>query len=476
MITRTMVMQLIKRYLFGVLLGLVVLSLAACNLLRPGTGTEPAAVVTEEPTAPPAEVPTTPVETEPAPVETELVPVEPTEAPAETEPVPTEVPTTPVETEPLPIPTEPSPLPTVRLPVSEVNDLMAVAEANDLEFTPLAVENTVIYALPESDGGVVFLLTPALSSLGFSSKELAAAPDKYTDRMLGGLTVVRQVNNELPALPPDDYVITLSPDRSKVIFTGAQARFEFPSVIRSLPQILPRSVALITASQMCLAWDVTQVCALVDSPLPGNWIQPLQDATQNLQVDAGRFDLERAVPDIEGVWELQDCASALSPIGTGQEPDYTACGATVLAVPAVTDGAFLLPSDTQVPPGAGIGIGLVVGLRDVVEEVFLDPQLAVPSIRGNCVEYESPCLPSGDYLTYEVRLKGDPEINGGIFERRVLLLGPAGEEFYLPAISGGVIIGTPVWSSGPSNRNEAVITNLWIRGRCFFKRRQCPWL
>jgi hypothetical protein len=370
----------------------------------------------------------------------------PTDVPTE---VPTEVIEASVEATEEPAPTEPLIFPDVLLPQMVVKRLVEVAEQSGLKFVSLSAENTVIYALPDS--GVAFLLTPAAEWPNFSAPRLAEEPASIEKLMLGSLTVVQSLDE---ALPPGDYIMTLAPDGKTVIFTGGNSQAQYEAVIRELPRPVPRPLALITAQQMCLAWGTTQICALVSTPLPDDLAERVQAAMENLGVRA--FPSSPAVPDIEGVEALERCAKALSQ----EPPNYGDCRSTVLASRA--DGA---ETSKRLADASTTAIGVLLVLQPIREEIFLDPKLTQPT----------PILPVGEFATFEVKYPDDPQIDEGIFETRVLQSGEAGD-FYLPSISGAVIIGDPVLGDGPSNEDETIIANLWVDSVCYFKRWQCPWL
>jgi len=260
-----------------------------------------------------------------------------------------------------------------------------------------------------------------------------------------------------PDLPPGDYVVTLDPSGKDVIFTSATTQAAFQAVIRELPLPLPRPVALMTASELCLAAVRTQICAVVPTRPPGELVRQLRNAATSLEVDPDSFALDLAVSTVEGETQLDACARAFN----RDQPDYSACTAVVVAVPAVADGAFKAPDEQ----GTITGIGLLIVFKDIREEIFSDPELTKPVER----------LPSGSYLVYEVLRDGDKQIADGVRATRVLLSGRSGN-FYLPAVSGGRLIGKALLGAGPAGENEAAAAaNLLLRERCFFKAGQCPW-
>ena len=354
------------------------------------------------------------------------------------------------------VPTEEPPAPpdvTVSLPAEAINRLASVAESNGYDWQDLASDHTVFYAFP--DTGIAFLLTPIAGGPGKTAEVLAQEPGNIQNLMLGGLTVISGFSG-FP-LSQGDYLITLAPDGEELQFTQLNGDvFSFPAVIRSLPQPLSRELALITSSQMCLAWNRTQVCALVNAPLRSDLVQQINNAIENLGIDPASIALERAIPDVEGFNMIQRCADALA----NEPPSYDQCRSTVLAAPAVADGAFDATSQAE---GTYTGIALLVVLEPLKDQVFLDPQLTQVA-EG---------LPNGDYLTFEVLLSGETPTRDEPIPTRVAQEGPQGS-FYLPAQSGGALIGDPVRGFGPSNEDEAVIANLWCKGRCYFKWWQCP--
>lgn len=342
----------------------------------------------------------------------------------------------------------------VSLPPDAAARLDDVASKNGWKLPSLAKTHTVFYAFP--DKGIAFLLTPAADAPGPTPDELAAKPKAIDKVILGALTVIQQIHD---ALPVDDYLMTLAPDGKTVQFTGASAKANFDAVIRSLPLALPRPLALITSSQMCVAWNTTQICALVPTPLRPDLVEQLTGAIKDVGAEPANFSLERAIPDVEGFGMIETCAKALSET----PPAYANCRATVLAAPAVADGAFANPPETT---GTTTGIGVLDVLEVITDQIFTDPQLTLPT----------PDLPVGAYRTYEVLLPDETPAPGKPVATRVRQSGLAGD-FYLPAVSGGVIIGDPALGFGPSNEEEAIIANLWSRGRCTgWKWWQCPWI
>ncbi len=354
----------------------------------------------------------------------------------------------------------------VALPAQDVDTLKLTASQKLGAGLPdLATEHTVIYALPSS--GIAFLLTPVQAGLRDSAKDLEtlAAENKIdATQILGGLTV-RQ--DKVTELPPGDYVITLASDGNTVKFTSLPGIvMSFSAVIRSLPLALPadRPVALITSSQMCLAWVATQVCALIQTPLSSDLRTQVATAINDLGANPNDFALDRAIPDIEGSGMLQKCAEALD----ATPPLYSACTATVLAAPAIKSGSFPTPPTNggSTPPAQTIeGIGVLLTLEPVADQVYADPDLT--EVVGT--------LPQGNYLTYVLLPDGWQPNPNEPTATRVLQAGPAGR-FYMPSVSGGEIIGDPVLGIGPSNDEEAIIVNLWIARHCYCKARQCPWL
>lgn len=341
---------------------------------------------------------------------------------------------------------------TVSLPGEAITRLENVAESKGYAWQDLASDHTVFYAFPNT--GIAFLLTPIAGGPGYTAEELAQEPGNIQNLMLGGLTVISGFSG-FP-IAQGDYLITLAPDGENILFTPENgSALSFPAVIRSLPQPLSRELALITSSQMCLAWNRTQVCALVNAPLPSDLVQQINDAIGNLGIDEASIALERAIPDAEGFNMIQTCADALA----RETPSYDQCRSTVLAAPAVADGAFDATSQAE---GTYTGIALLVVLEPLEDQVFLDPQLT----------QVTDTLPAGDYLTFEVLLSGETPTRDEPIPTRVAQQGPAGS-FYLPAQSGGALIGDPILGSGPSNEDEAVIANLWCKGRCYFKWWQC---
>jgi hypothetical protein len=393
-----------------------------------------------------------------------------TEAPAATEPPITESPTaapteapTEVPTEaPTEAPTEPptAELPVVELPDEAVSALTEVANAAFGQDLPsLASEHTVIYALPDS--GTAFLLTPVEAGPEETAEDLIIEAKENaldTTRILGGLTVIQDDITELPA---GDYVITLASNGATVEFNTIGEPRSFEAVIRSLPLALPagRSVALITSSQMCLAWNQTQVCALIQTPLKSDWQAEVEEAISSLDSDPSDFDLSRAIPDIEGSEMLQQCQDALNET----PPAYSDCKSNVLAVPALNPGNIPTPQvETEQTIDA---IGALVVLESLSEEIYADPGLS--ELVGT--------LPAGNYITYVVLPAGWEPNPLEPTATQVLQAGLT-EQYFLPSVSGGQIIGEPQLGTGPSNDEEAIIVNLWIGRHCYCKRRQCPWL
>lgn len=433
-----------KLVLIGRIMLLITILLAAGCTVPTQTSTEPSGTVG----------PTPIIETAVQSTDTNLSPTVPPDTSTS--------PTVPVE--PTPSPSVPLVLPVFRLPDQAAQNLEDVANNQGLEFVDLARDNTVIYAnndLANSSGtglGAAYLLTPSFISIDISTDALASEPGAIENQMLGGLTVVEQMHSSLPV---DDYVITLDEgdDLQPVVrFTGANNSAEFPGVIRQMPFPVPRPVALITAVQMCLTWNNLQICALVDTP-PQTWIlNRIQTAVVNLGASPEDYVLQLTVPDIEGVDALNRCAEAL----LSDPPDYSKCLANVLAAPSVDD----LPPPPDRPSGE-YHLGVMAALEPIQEEVYLEPELL--NLIG--------VLASGDYRIIEIILDTDPVApTERALLTRVGFINPSGEGVYLPSVSRGTIVGQEVGGAGPQDGTEAIITNLWVRGCCFFKDWQCSWL
>jgi hypothetical protein len=380
----------------------------------------------------------------PTPV-TPTPPTPPTNTPTDTPPAPTD---TPTDT-PKPPTDTPEPTATDTPPPSDVD---------------LATEFSVFYALPETspDPGIAYLLTPRRESPGITAEELVANPGALQDQVLGRLRIVRQSTLQLQ-LPPGDYMITLAPDGEALLFTGAAGEVAVPAVIRALPiPLTDRPVAMISSVQMCLAWDLLQICGLVSTPLPGPLIEQLNAAVEDLEVNPDSLALDRAIPDVEGDNVLDPCLAELNK----DEPDYTQCPASVLAAPA----REALPPPPSFPDAISTGVLVVLQDLELPDDVFKEPDTNDPV----------GLLPAGNYVMYDIVLPEDEVIDTydeqQITVSRVGLSPVAGAEpeFYLLAIRGAPLQGTP--PEGP----QAVISNLWIEGwdgiwSCYVRSWQCPY-
>jgi len=319
-------------------------------------------------------------------------------------------------------------------------------------------EHTVAYPLP--DIAAAFLVTPSAQGPDHSAREIAQDPSLIEGQVLGQCKVVQQLH---PKLPPGDYVITLARDGETVVFMGEDgSRVEYPAVIRELPQPVPGPTALITASQIGYAWGQTQICALLATPLPEELTQRLREAIVNLQkagiLKAGEeaFALTRAIPSALG--RAQTTESTQS---SGQSEGNVESPATMLVAPAIRDGAFPPPSETQ----AITGIGLFAVLTDIELEVFHDVELKGPA----------GVLPAGDYLYLEVRPNDAQPTPGEVYEARGRLYGPSGD-FYVPIVGGLPVIGQPLRGSGPAGQDEVIILNLEVASRCRLKVKTRCWI
>jgi hypothetical protein len=319
-------------------------------------------------------------------------------------------------------------------------------------------EYTVAYPLP--DIPAAFLLTPSARGPDHSAREIAQDPSLIEGQVLGQCKIVQQLH---PKLPPSDYEITLARDGETVVFTGVDgSQVEYGAVIRELPQPVPGPTALITASQIGLAWGQTQICALMETPLPEELTQRLREAIKHLQeagiLKAGEeaFALTRAIPSALGRAQTTEGTQP-----SGQPEGGVESLATTLVMPTVRDGAFPPPSETE----AITGIGLFTALTDIELEVFYDVELKEPA----------GFLPAGDYLYLEVRLDDAQPTPGQVYEARGRLLGPPGD-FYVPILGGLPVIGQPLRGSGPAGQDEVIILNLEVASRCRLKVRTRCWI
>ncbi|MFL5805541.1 MAG: hypothetical protein ACJ8CR_27865 [Roseiflexaceae bacterium] len=353
-------------------------------------------------------------------------------------------------------------LPFASQPASSARNMEQIAKTSELQFPPLAREQAAIFGFGE--GGVTALLTPSGGPADLTSGDVAANPALINRLVLGGLTVVQPLH---PDLPPGDYVLSLDPSGEQVIFTGAATRAAFPAVIRELSQPLPHPVALINrvdlperpggALQLCVEKVRLAVCALVPYPPSDQLIGQLETASKTLGVDPGSFTLRHAVPLVAGQDALEACASGFG----ADQSVYQPCQATVLAAPAVADGVVPAPPEE----GTIINIGLLVALKDLAEHVFKDRALTLPVDK----------LPAGEYLVFEVRGDDDLQIAPGVFATRVRLVGRNGD-FYLPATSGGTVLGKGLRGPTLADESDAAATvSLVLRGRSIFKPGQFPW-
>jgi hypothetical protein len=324
-----------------------------------------------------------------------------------------------------------------------------VAQSNGIELDELTAEGTVLYGQGDTVG---LIFTPAADLPPDSPDELAQQIKnrdlgRLNRRAIGGLTVVRSTN---PDLPPDDYLLTLESDGT-VVFKGVQNTLKFPVVIRRPATPLARPVAFVTPFEICV--DFTwSACAQIPTPQTDNVKSILAGAANDLGIDG--IDTNQAVSLVAGEAELEACANGLK----GDQARYDQCPALIFAAPATKDNAFPAPTES----GTITAIGLVVLLKDIREEVsYKADEPRVPAI-----------IPAGTYKVYEVTLDTDPELATGVRATRVRLSGNNGD-FYLPAVSGVGLLGDVLQGDTTGGTDIAVTTSLIMRGRCFVKVGSC---
>ena len=346
---------------------------------------------------------------------------------------------------------------TVLCGVSPSNLSLARFSERGINTKELALEDTVLYGQDEL---VAELFTPAANLPSVAADALVTQIkqgdlDLLNRRPLGALTIVHSRDQRLA---PDDFVLTITP-KGEIMFAGKDAP-QLAATVYNLPQPLSRPAAFVTATQKCIAWNKTKICA--DSPAQQSdailerltqAVDELKKLREDLRLD--QIDINQAVALVAGAAELNSCANGLK----GDQARYDNCRALVIAAPAVKDGAFSAPEEH----GLITGIGIIMVLDKIREEVFADPELTKPL----------DTLPSGAYLVYDVQVDTARKLADGTRVTSVRLSGTQGD-FYLPAVNGVLLSGERVYGAGPATQAAAVTASLILRNRCFIRAGRCP--
>jgi len=328
-------------------------------------------------------------------------------------------------------------------PQQEQEAYGAIARQHQLAFGPLAADRLALSGFRDAQQSISILLTPA-----------AKLPQPIGGAVLGGMTVLRAVHD----LPADRYVITLDEPNQKLrLISGNGTILTLPAAVRRLLVPLARPQALFSSSQICLAWETTEICGQINLGLDKDTInQPLAPEVvlrQGFGLNPEVFDLGQSVTLAAGVQELETCARAFV-LNRGA---YDGCRSLVLAVPLRADNAVPSP----LGPGTTI-IGLVVVRQDIREETYTAPT------RTSAFHDR---LPSGPYLVVEVPQSDDKPLANQVRTTWIALMDQNRQLYFLPAVNLTGLLGEP---RDPPSPDASVGASLILRNRCFFNVYQCP--
>jgi hypothetical protein len=317
----------------------------------------------------------------------------------------------------------------------------------------LASDRVAIYGL--ENAGAALVLVPRAEPF-----DTLVLQSRDQDLPLGGLAVVQQIYSKLS---PDTYFVALSPDNEQIFLRSTTKELPFPAIIRELPVPTQRPVAFVAGDELCWAQGRVAICIA-----PGTGENPynryrnkLEAAATELKIELDVLAFDLAVPLTNGERQLEECVRTIR----SDRGNYQSCGATIIGVPAVFDGAFPPPIDDS----RLVAIGMVKLLADLQDDVFRDPALT---------ELVSD-IPAGNYAVFEVQAGGS---DAGPHPTSVLLAGlnadtdPKSNSYYLPALSGSRIVGKLIRGNGPAEPIEmASGISMYMRGRCFFNVGSCAW-
>ncbi len=397
-------------------------------------------------------------------------------------PRPTDTPTSPP---PVATPT-PLAMPVVLLPDGVIATAEGIARAQKWELSGVwAPEHTTLYAQPGA--GLLYMLSAYHIPSGLRTVEQAISGG-LDNIVLGVLFVANAAAN--PSRPPGVYTLALSEKGQYLNFADGDGKLEKTAAvlrhIKNSSLLADRPFTLISSQQMCLSWDALQVCVPLRTPLPSQDQERLVAAAKELGADPAWFDVTRGIFDIEGVNNLERCASAV------KQRNFEACQPSILVAPIsqagrsapippefdkLRSGKAPLAAMALAPPlqGGEAGlIGIAVVFTNTIEEVYRDPLLKQPA----------PNLPADAYLMYDILLPGDPQI--GDFDGQPITLSrvelritPA-IKYYLPDVRNIPLLGDPVTGGAPPVAEESeaaavhLLLNVFGRRICVFKARECP--
>lgn len=340
--------------------------------------------------------------------------------------------------------------PRICTPRYVLNILRDQAKAQGYERPTFESGRLAIYDDPAAHR--IWLLTPAANLPDLAARDLPQRPDITGKLALGGLTIIRDAEEDV--LRPDYYIITFI--GGEMVLSGTDNQpYRFRAFVRELPVKLPQPLALISAQQICIAWNATMVCGAIKAAPEPAFQERLRNALRGLEVVEGDFDLNAAIPHLQGSAAQYRCAEALG----HEPPNYTDCWANLLVAPALKNDPVRLAN------GRGIRtrIGVLDALTDVEDAIFSDANLTMPVDR----------LPAGRYLIDEELFNDDRPIARDTYITRIRLSGPAGT-FYLPAVGGAGLLGQVVFGPPPSGNDAFSTRSLVVNGRCFFNIQECP--
>jgi hypothetical protein len=305
-------------------------------------------------------------------------------------------------------------------------------------------DRTAIYALP--DNGAIYFLTPPLKP-------------PLTGQPFAGITAlitltVALSNGQTANLAPGVYTLAGANNEfrlSGIALTGTPvSAIPIRIMLRELAPSPDAPIAFITAQQMCVGWNLQELCAQISIPLRVDLQRRLRDFENSVPLNQEAFEPALAVPDIEGQDAVVTCDQALR-VG---KPE--GCLSNVLATSAAFDQS--LP-DPHVQ-GTVRDTGLLVTLKDLVDAVFLDPQLT-QSAPGSI-------LPASNYLVYDVRLPSDKSLSNGAKPGRLLFYDPKKDQnYYVPALADLHLIGRPLLGNATPDPRETAILDLWFFQICW---------